>query len=75
MRAYGSDIKERSRLCLSKLGSRLWNRFTVRYTPKHRNWLNQAEIAISLFPRQDLVQRRIGDRVSLRKETRRGTFA
>jgi hypothetical protein len=42
----------------------------VHYTPKHGSWLNQAEIAISLFSRQCLGQRRIGDRASLRKETR-----
>jgi transposase len=51
-------------------GDWLWNRFTVHYTPKHGSWLNQAEIAISLFSRQCLGQRRIGDRASLRKETR-----
>ena len=51
-------------------GDWLWNRFTVHYTPKHDSWLNQAEIVISLFSRQCLGQRRIGDRTSLRKETR-----
>jgi hypothetical protein len=50
-------------------GDWLWNRFTVHYTPKHGSWLNQAEIAIGLFSRQCLGQRRIGDRTSLRKET------
>ena len=50
-------------------GSWLWDRFTVHYTPKHGSWLNQAEIAISLFSRQCLGQRRIGDRASLRKQT------
>jgi hypothetical protein len=29
----------------------------VHYTPKHGSWLNQAEIAISLFSRQCLGQR------------------
>jgi hypothetical protein len=38
--------------------------------PKHGSWLNQAEIAISLFSRQCLGKRRIGDRASLRKQTR-----
>jgi DDE superfamily endonuclease len=52
-----------------KAGGWLWNRFTVHYTPKHGSWLNQAEIAISLFSRQCLGQRRIADRASLRKET------
>jgi transposase len=54
----------------AEAGDWLWNRFTVHYTPKHGSWLNQAEIAISLFSRQCLGQRRIGDRASLRKETR-----
>jgi len=53
-----------------KAGSWLWNRFTVHYTPKHGSWLNQAEIAISLFSRQCLGRRRIGDRSSLQTETR-----
>lgn len=53
-----------------KAGGWLWNCFTVHYTPKHGSWLNQAEIAISLFSRQCLGQRRIADRASLRKETR-----
>lgn len=38
-------------------GTNLWNRFTVHYTPKHGNWLNQAEIEISLFARQYLGTR------------------
>ena len=46
-----------------------WRRFTVRYTPKHGSWLNQAEIVISLFSRQCLGRRRIGDQSSLRTET------
>ncbi len=53
-----------------KAGSWLWDRFTLHYTPKHGSWLNQAEIAIGLFSRQCLGQRRIADRASLRKETR-----
>ena len=53
-----------------KAGSWLWDRFTLHYTPKHGSWLNQVEIAISLFSRQCLGQRRIADRASLRKETR-----
>jgi len=47
----------------------LWNRFTVHYTPKHGSWLNQAEIAISLFSRQCLGRRRIPDRDTLQRET------
>ena len=38
--------------------------------PQHGSWLNQAENEISLLSRQCLSRRRIGDRVSLRKETR-----
>ena len=53
-----------------KAGGWLWDRFTVHYIPRHGSWLNQAEIAISLFSRQCLGQRRIGDRASLRRETR-----
>ena len=53
-----------------KDGGWLWNRFTVHYTPKHGSWLNQAEIAVSLFSRQCLGQRRIGDRATLRSEAR-----
>ena len=51
-------------------GEALWNRFTPHYTPKHGSWLNQAEIEISLFSRQCLGQRRIGDLPSLQRETR-----
>ncbi|HEV2714993.1 MAG TPA: IS630 family transposase [Terriglobales bacterium] len=53
-----------------KAGAWLWNRFTAHYTPKHGSWLNQAEIAISLFSRQCLGRHRIGDRATLRRETR-----
>jgi hypothetical protein len=53
-----------------KAGGWLWNRFTVHYTPKHGSWLNQAEIAIGLFSRQCLGQRRLGNRTFLRQETR-----
>src|ERR1035438_53573 len=52
----------------AEAGDWLWNRFTVHYTPKHGSWLNQAEIAIGLFSRQCLGQRRIADRTSLGKE-------
>jgi transposase len=48
----------------AEAGDWLWNRFTVHYTPKHGSWLNQAEIAISLFSRQCLGRRRIGDQAS-----------
>ena len=42
-------------------GNRIWDRFTVHYTPTHGSWLNQAEIEISLFARQCLGKRRIPD--------------
>jgi transposase len=51
-----------------KAGGWLWGRFTLHYTPRHGSWLNQAEIAISLFSRQCLGKRRIGDRTSLRRQ-------
>lgn len=50
------------------LGDRLWERFTVHYTPKHASWLNQAEIEIRLFARQCLGTRRMGDPGSLVQE-------
>ena len=53
-----------------KEGGTLWARFTPHYTPKHGSWLNQAEIEISLFSRQCLGKRRIGDLRSLQRETR-----
>ncbi|MGH9545465.1 MAG: IS630 family transposase [Terriglobales bacterium] len=53
-----------------KAGGWLWQRFTVNYTPKHGSWLNQAEIAISLYSRQCLGARRIADRASLGTQTR-----
>lgn len=51
-------------------GGWLWNRFTVHHTPKHGSWLNQAEIAISLFSRQCLGKRRIGDIAALRRQAK-----
>src|ERR1700761_1259422 len=42
-----------------EIGSDVWDRFTVHYTPTHGSWLNQAEIEISLFARQCLGKRRI----------------
>ena len=51
-------------------GGWLWSRFTVHYTPKHGSWLNQAEIEISLFGRQCLERRRIGDLDQLRRQAK-----
>jgi transposase len=53
-----------------KAGTWLWNRFTVHYTPKHGSWLNQAEMEVSLFSRQCLGKRRIGNIAALRKQAR-----
>jgi hypothetical protein len=50
-------------------GRRLWNRFTVHYTPKHGSWLNQAEIELSLFARGCLGTRRFPDLRLLQDET------
>jgi hypothetical protein len=52
-----------------KIGGWIWNRFTPHYTPKHGSWLNQAEMEVSLFSRQCLGSRRIGDIAALRTET------
>ena len=53
-----------------EIGSEVWNRFTVHYTPSHGSWLNQAEIEIGLFSRQCLGTRRIPDLKILRREAR-----
>jgi hypothetical protein len=52
------------------VGSEIWNRFTIHYTPTHGSWLNQAEIEIGIFSRQCLGTRRIPDLRSLRREAR-----
>jgi len=57
--AFGADM-----------GTEIWNRFTIHYTPKHGSWLNQAEIEIGLFTRQCLGNRRIPDLKALRRESR-----
>ena len=49
-------------------GSCLWKRFTVHYTPKHGSWLNQAEMEVSLFSRQCLGKRRLGNIAVLREQ-------
>jgi hypothetical protein len=54
----------------AEVGSGIWGRFTVHYTPTHASWLNQAEIEISLFSRECLGTRRIPDLKTLRRETR-----
>jgi transposase len=50
------------------LGTEMWERFMVHFTPKHGSWLNQAEIEISLFSRQCLGKRRIADLKTLRRQ-------
>ena len=53
-----------------EIGSEIWNRFTVHYTPTHGSWLNQAEIEIGLFARQCLGRRRIPNLATLKREAR-----
>ena len=52
-----------------QMGCEVWERFTIHFTPKHRSWLNQAEIEIGLFSRQCLGRRRLPDLPSFRRET------
>jgi hypothetical protein len=57
------------RYCFGEFaGKRLWNRFTVHYTPKHASWLNPAEMEVSLMSRECLGGRRIGSFKLLRRE-------
>jgi hypothetical protein len=53
----------------ARRGMKLWNRFSVHYTPKHASWLNQAEIEISLLSRQCLGDARIVNLERLRSRT------
>ena len=43
----------------AEMGTEVWDRFTVHYTPTHGSWLNQAEMGIGIFSRQCLGTRRI----------------
>src|SRR5580698_3206987 len=54
----------------NEIGTEVWNRFTVHYTPTHGSWLNQAEIEIGMLARQCLGRRRIPDLRTLQRETR-----
>ncbi len=54
----------------AEVGTEVWGRFTVHYTPTHGSWLNQAEIEIGIFARQCLGTRRIPDLKILRREAR-----
>lgn len=47
-------------------GRKLWQSFTVHYTPKHGSWLNQAEIELGLFSRQCLGKDRIATLMDLK---------
>lgn len=49
---------------------RPWRRLTVHYMPKHRSWLNQAEIELSLVARQCLGTQRIPALAHLQSATR-----
>ncbi len=51
-------------------GIKIWNRFTIHYTPVHASWLNQAEIEISLYAQQCLGKRRIRNIEILKRETK-----
>ena len=53
-----------------EMGSEVWDRFTIHFTPAHGSWLNQAEIEIGLFARQCLGTRRSPDLKTLRRESR-----
>ncbi len=46
---------------------KIWEKFTVHYTPKHASWLNQAEIEIGILSRQCLGSKRFGNIEKLRK--------
>lgn len=50
-------------------GARLWQRFTVHYTPKHASWLDPAEIEASAFSRECLGRDRVGDLAELVRRT------
>lgn len=56
-----------------EMGSQVWQRFAIHYTPKHGSWLNQAEIEIGIFAKQCLGKRRIPDLRSLRKQCKAWT--
>jgi transposase len=51
-------------------GKDIWEKFEVHYTPKHGSWLNQAEIAISMYSRQCLGDGRVGDFKNLKVQTK-----
>jgi hypothetical protein len=46
---------------------RIANKLEIHYTPKHRSWLDMAELQLSVLSRQCL-DRRIADRATLQRE-------
>ncbi len=59
--------------CGPREGRRLWRRLTVHYTPIHGNWLNQAEIELSLVSRQALGTQRLDALATLQRQIRAWT--
>lgn len=53
----------------ARRGTKLWQRFTVHYTPKHASWLDPAEIEASAFSRQCLGRERVPDLAELVRRT------
>lgn len=53
-----------------QIGTKIWERITPHYTPKHGSWLNQAEIEISIFSRQCLGKDRIEKISEVRRRAR-----
>lgn len=54
----------------TRVGSALWPRFKIHYSPKHASWLNVAEIEAGLVARECLGKRRIPDLDTLKREVR-----
>jgi len=50
-----------------EMARRILKRLEFHYTPKHRSWLNMAEIELSVFSRQCL-KRRIADEATLKRQ-------
>jgi hypothetical protein len=54
----------------TEMAAKVWDRFSVHYTPTHGSWLNQAEIEIGIFTRQCLGSRRIPNLKILRHQAK-----
>jgi len=68
------NLRSHSKNCCMQVlgvnaGAKLWRRFKVHYTPKHGSWLNIAETEISLWSRECLGSRRLGNLKALDIET------